>query len=189
MATKDTNTKSAKPKIMDKPKPGPNNPDKAGQFVTDLNTALDLFQNCIHSYNPFDVENTYPDFISTYHKLLSGVEDYYSHADKETVLTTIKDVQCKLIQVDTAKDQEACKKCPDPHTSKDNIITGDAMVNKLSDLPNFSSIKAHHKTKLCNLFETLQRAHNEAALVAGHVATLGRLLDPEQFTYLLKHSL
>ena len=93
MATKDTDTKSAKPKIMDKPKPGPNNPSKAGQFVSDLNTALDLFQNRIHSYNLFDIENAYPDFISTYHKLLSRVEDYYSHADKETVLTTIKDVQ------------------------------------------------------------------------------------------------
>ena len=112
---------------MDKPKPGPINPDKARQFVPDLNTALDLFQNRIHSYNPFDMENTYSDFISTYHKLLSGVEDYYSHADKETVLTIIKDVQCKLIQVDTGKDQEACKKCHAPCTSKDNIITGDAM--------------------------------------------------------------
>ena len=105
------------------------------------------------------------------------------------MLTTIKDVQCKLIWVDTAKDQEARKKCPDPCTCEDNIITGDAMVNKLRDLPNFSSIKAHHKAKICNLFETLQRAHNEAALVAGHVTALGRLLDPEQFTYLLKHSL
>ena len=138
MASKDTNTKGVKPKIMDKPKPGPNYPNKAGQFVTDLNTALDLSQNHIHSYNPFNVENAYPDFISTYHKLLSRMEDYYSHADKETLLKIIKDVQCKLIRVNTAKDQEDCKKCPDP-------ITGDAMVNKLRDLPNFSSIKAHHK--------------------------------------------
>ena len=164
---------------MDKTKLGSNNPNKAGQFVTDLNTALDLFENCIHSYNPFDVENAYPIFISTYHKLLSKVEDYYLHANQETVLATIKDVQCKLIQVDTAKDQEACKKCLDPCTSEDNIITGNAMVNKLRDLPNFSSIKAHHKAKICDLFETLQIAHNEAALVAGHVAALGRLLDPE----------
>ena len=94
-------------------------------------------------------------------------------------------IQCKLIWVDTAKDQEARKKCPDPCTSEDNIITGDTMVNKLRDLP----IKARHKAKICDLFETLQRAHNEAALVAGHVATPGRLLDPEQFTYLLKHNL
>ena len=63
------------------------------------------------------------------------------------------------------------------------------MVNELKDLPNFSSIKAHHKAKICDLFETLQRAHNEAALVACHVTAIGRLLDPEQFTYLLKHSL
>ena len=148
---------------MDKTKPRPNNSDKAGQFVTDLNTALDLFENRIHSYNAFDVENAYPDFISTYHKLLSKVEDYYLHANQETVLATIKDVQCKLIQVDTAKDQEACKKCLDPCTSEDNIITGNAMVNKLRDLPNFSSIKSHHIAKICYLFEALRRTHNEAA--------------------------
>ena len=119
---------------MDKPKPGPNNPDKARQFITDLNTALDLFKNHIHSHNLFDMENAYPDFISTYHKLLSRVDDYYSHADKETVLTTIKDVQCKLILVDTAKVQEAHKKCPSPHTSEDNIISGDTKVNKFKRL-------------------------------------------------------
>ena len=109
MATKDTDTKGVRPKIKDKPKPRPHSPDTAGQFMTDLNTAVDLFQNHIHSYNPFNVENTYPNFISTLHKLLSRVEDYYSHAEKETVLTIIKDVKCKLIRVDTAKDQEAHK--------------------------------------------------------------------------------
>ena len=42
---------------------------------------------------------------------------------------------------------------------------------------------------VCELFESLQTAHNAAAYVVVHLATLGRTLDPQQFQFILKHSL
>ena len=62
LATKDT-----KPKT----KPGPNNPEQAEMFSTQLKDAVDLFETRIHTYDRYETEKAYPEFVSTYHKLLS----------------------------------------------------------------------------------------------------------------------
>ena len=41
---------------------------------------------------------------------------------------------------------------------------------------------------IVQLFYVLQRAHNTAAEVMGHLAFLGRTLSSDQFTFILKHS-
>ena len=41
---------------------------------------------------------------------------------------------------------------------------------------------------IVQLFYALQRVHNTAAEVTGHLAFLGRTLTPDQFTLILKHS-
>ena len=41
---------------------------------------------------------------------------------------------------------------------------------------------------VCELFDSLQTVHTAIANVAGALATLGRTLDPNQFQFLLKHS-
>ena len=168
---------------------GPNNPDKAEQFVVELNTALDLFEQCIHSYNHYEVECAYPGIMDKYYDMLSAVEDYYSHASAQAVPGIISDKTCEIMCIETAKDREDQAKCPDPYASHDDILSGNQMINKLQYLPNFNSIKAADKTKIVDLFDTFQRVHNEAAKVVGDVAALGRTLDPKQFTFLLKHSL
>ena len=71
LANKDTKLKQ---------KPGPNNPEQAEEFATKLKKAVDLFENRIHSYDRYDTEKAYPDFVDTYHKLLSQVEDCYKPA-------------------------------------------------------------------------------------------------------------
>ena len=63
LANKDT-----KPKM----KPGLNNPQQAEAFTTRLKDAVDLF---IHTYDRYESERAYPEFVATYHKLLSEVED------------------------------------------------------------------------------------------------------------------
>ena len=42
---------------------------------------------------------------------------------------------------------------------------------------------------VCDLFDSLQTAHSAIADVAGTLTTLGRRLDPNQFQFLLKHSI
>ena len=62
------------------------------------------------------------------------------------------------------------------------------MLNKLAALPDFKTIKSGHEMSIVQLFTALQRAHNMTAEVAGHLTFLGCTLNPEQFTYILKHS-
>ena len=68
LANKDT-----KPKV----KPGPNNPQQVEAFTTQLKDAVDLFEDGIHTYDRYGTEKAYPEFVATYHKLLSEVEDCY----------------------------------------------------------------------------------------------------------------
>ena len=41
---------------------------------------------------------------------------------------------------------------------------------------------------VCDLFDSLSTAHSAIAEVAQNIAALGRQLDPDQFGFILKHS-
>ena len=56
-------------------------------------------------------------------------------------------------------------------------------------MPNFNFLNGEDREAICNLFNSLQTAHSAIANVAGNLATLGRRLDPNQFQFLLKHSI
>ena len=94
----------------------------------------------------------------------------------------------KVIHVETQKDSEDRKRCPDPHISTPNLMTGSAALTRLATLPNFKKIDGDDRVKVCDLFDSLSTAHTAIADVAGNLATLGRRLDPTQFRFLLKHS-
>ena len=55
-------------------------------------------------------------------------------------------------------------------------------------MPNFTAIQSDQWEMICELFDSLQTVHTAIADVAGTLATLGKTLDPNQFQFLLKHS-
>ena len=55
-------------------------------------------------------------------------------------------------------------------------------------MPNIAAIQGDQWETVCELFDSLQTVHTAIADVAGTLATLGRTLDPNQFQFLLKHS-
>ena len=93
-----------------------------------------------------------------------------------------------MLRVETAKESENREEFPDPRTSTDNIITGTQALSRLAAMPNFTAIQGDQWEMVCELFDALQTAHTAIADVAGTLATLGRTLDPNQFQFLLKHS-
>ena len=95
---------------------------------------------------------------------------------------------CKIIRVETEKDSEDRRRCPDPHISTPNLMTGTRALTRLAPLPNFEKIDGDDREKVCDLFDSLSTTHAAIAKVAGHLATLGRRLDLEQFQFPLKHS-
>ena len=171
--------------MKQKLKLGPNNPELAGKFITKLKTAVDLFESRIHTYDRYKTEKAYSEFVETYLKLLSMVEDYYSFAKASIVLDIVPDKMAKLLRVETACEKEEQAKFPDPCTNADNIPNGHQMLNKLATLPNF---KSGHQMSIVQLFMALQHAHNTVAEVTGHLAFLGCTLHPDQFSFILKHS-
>ena len=152
MAEKELDTKGSKPKL----KPGPNNPEQAGEFATKLTKAVDLFETRIHLYDRYEMKKAYPEFVNTYLKLLSEVEDYYSNTKASIVLDTVLDKMAKMLGMETAQEKEEQVKCPDPCTSADTIPSGHQMLNKLAALPNFKMIKSGHKMSIVQLFTALQ---------------------------------
>ena len=105
------------------------------------------------------------------------------------VLELIDDKNCKMMWMETEKEWEDQEKCPDSQISTQNIMTGIRAINRLAAMLNFDFIDGEDHEAVCDIFDSLQTAHSAIADVAGTLATLGRRLDPNQFQFLLKHSI
>ena len=171
-----------------KKKPGPHNPDQAAKFVVETNKSLDHFLKKMHNYEPYAIEEADKVLIAKYHHTLCRIEEYFKNADESVVFGLIDDKSCKMLRVETAKESENREKFPDPRTSADNIIMGTQALSRLAAMLNFAAIQGDQWETVCELFDSLHTAHTAIADVAGTLATLGRTLDPNQFQFLLKHS-
>ena len=172
----------------EKRRPGPINPIQAAAFVTATTTSIDKFVTTIHNYEPYALQSCYETLIDEYYQELIKIEDYFKEADKNLVLDLVDDKTCKIIRVETQKDSEDRKRCPDPRISTPNLMTGSAALTRLAALLNFEKIDGDDREKVCDLFDSLSTTHTAIADIAGNLATLGRRLDPTQFQFLLKHS-
>ena len=171
----------------EKKRPGPINPIEAAAFVTATTTSIDKFVTTIHNYEPYALQSCYETLIDEYYQELIKIEDYFKDTDKNLVLDLVDDKTCKIIRVETQKDSEDRKRCPDPRISTPNLMTGSEALTRLAALPNFEKIDGDDR-EVCDLFNSLSTAHAAIADIAGNLATLGRRLDPTQFQFLLKHS-
>ena len=142
----------------------------------------------MHNYEPYAIEEAYTVLISEYHHALCEIEEYFQKADKGVVLGLIDNKSCKMLRAETTKESENREKFPDPRTSTDNIITGTQALSRLAAMPNFTAIQGNQWEMVCELFDSLQTVHTAIAEVAETLATLGRTLGPNQFQFLLKHS-
>ena len=75
-----------------------------------------------------------------------------------------------------------------PRISIDNIMQPHTVVNRLEALPGFKKFEGGEQFAISELFRHLQWAHNTSAKMAGHLAFLARTLQPNQFEFILKHS-
>ena len=93
-----------------------------------------------------------------------------------------------MVRVKTAKEKEDRKTFVDPHISTPNILSGPAAVTHLAALPNFKNIDAESRERVCDLFDSLSMAHSVITDITQNIAALGRQLEPNQFGFILKHS-
>ena len=171
-----------------KKKDWPCNLDQAAEFVQETNKSIDRFLKKMDNYEPYAIEEAYKVLIAEYHYALCSIEDYFKDTNKAAILHLIDDRSCKMLRVKTAKKSKDREKFPDPRISTDNIMTGTRALSRLAAMLNFEAIKGDDQEMVCELFDSLQTAHTAIADVAGTLATLGRRLDPNQFQFLLKHS-
>ena len=174
--------------ITEKKRPGPINPIQVAAFVTATTTSIDKFVTTIHNHEPYTLQSCYETLIDKYYQELIKIEDYFKDTDKNLVLDLVDDKTCKIIHVETQKESEDRKRCPDPCISTPNLMTGSAALTRLAALTNFEKIDGYDRVNVCDLFNSLSTTHAAIADIAGNLATLGRRLDPTQFQFLLKHS-
>ena len=172
----------------EKKRPGPINPIQVAAFVTATTTSIDKFITTIHNYELYTLQSCYETLIDEYYKELIRTEEYFKDADKDLVLDLVDKKNCKVIRVETQKDSEDRKRCPDLHISTPNLMTGPAALTRLAALPNFEKIDGDDRVKVCDLLDFLSTTHAALANIAGNLVTLGRKLDPTQFQFMLKHS-
>ena len=137
-----------------KKRPGPINPIQVAAFVTATTTSIDKFITTIHNYKPYALQSCYETLIDKYYQELIQIEDYFKDADKDLVLDLVDDKTCKVICVETQKDSEDRKRCPDPCISTPNLMTRPAALTRITDLPNFEKIGGDDRAKVCNLFDS-----------------------------------
>ena len=101
----------------EKRRPGPINPIQAATFVTTTTTSIDKFVTTIHNYKPYTLQSCYETLTDEYYQELIKIEDYFKDADKNLVLDLVDDKTCKIIHVETQKDSEDKKRCPNPTQS------------------------------------------------------------------------
>ena len=145
--------------------------------------------NKMHNYEPYAIEEGYQVLIAEYHHALCSIKDYFQQADKKLVLKLVDNTSCKLLRMMTAKDAEDREKCSDPRVSKENLMTGARALNRLAALPNFMDIQGKDREVVCDLFDSLQTAHTAIVDASSILASLGQRLHPNQFQFLLKHSM
>ena len=103
-------------------------------------------------------------------------------------MALIDDKTCKMVRVKTAKAKKDMETFADPRISTPNLLSEPAALTHLAALPNFKNIDAESRERVCDLFDSPSMAHSANANVAQNIAALGRQLDPDQFGFILKHS-
>ena len=68
-------------------------------------------------------------------------------------------------------------------------MTSPRALNRLAALPNFMDMEGADREVVCDLFDSLQTAHAAIADASCILASLGQRLHPNQFQFLLKHSM
>ena len=166
--------------------PGPNNPEQAKAFQEATEKVLIKFVDRIHSFDHYKNESAYEYYVHDYlNKLLRTDRSYYKDASIEPVLTTILDKYCKIMldKPDTRN--------PPPFMaqSKDDIEQAEEIIYQLGHIEDLPELSKESLTAIMGMCAQLQLCNKNCTKLAGHLAELGTLLQPDQFTFLMKHSL
>ena len=137
----------------------------------------------LQSFDRYKAEAAYKYFVHKYlNELLKTDNAYYKNASIYPVLDTIEDKFCKIM-FEQDKDQIQQAQSPDDTEAADEFI------HKLKKVENFDDLSEDAVKALSGMFAQLQLCHENVAKLARHMVQLTKTLQPEQFMYVMKHSL
>ena len=173
------------PKDTPTREPGPNNPEEAVQFVKATNTALMKFVDRIHSFDRYKSESAYEYYVhDILNELLKMDQPYYKHTTIQPVLDTIFDKYCKFLLKPDDKDIQLSQQW-----SPDDIEQADKVIHQLATIEDMDTLSDKAIANLHGMFAQLQLCHENSPKLAGHFVQLSTSLTPNQYTYVMKHSL
>ena len=86
-------------------------------------------------------------------------------------------------------DKDQFQQSPQQAHSPYYIEAADEFIHELKKVEDFGDLSKDAVKALSGMFAQLQLCHENAAKLAGHMVQLNKMLQPEQFTYVKKHSL
>ena len=166
-------------------KPRPNNPEEAKEYQKQTKIALQKFTGRIHGFDRYQHQSANEFYVhGMLNELLCTDNSYYKNAEIQSVLDTIHDKMCKFVlQPDDIDEQLSQQQSPD------DIPKAEEITDKLAEIKDMEELDARSINNITCLFATLQMCHENSAKMAGHLVQLGSTLTPEQYTYVMKHSL
>ena len=151
--------------------------------MEDIMKLMDWFVDSLSRFNCYKLQDRYRPFIHDLHRLLMKLDsNYFQNANPKLILELVED---KLCETFTKRPREGDAPAIEVRKSMDNIPQSHNILTRMAQQEGH---KALGEAAVVKLFSHLQMAHDDLALVAGQIATLGEILEPEQFMFKMQRA-
>ena len=159
-------------------------PDQTQKFIKDVRDALDEFEENVHFPDEEIREDAYRVLLEAYHTALTPIWNLACFADIEMVLKTIADKQMSELTIMSKK------LAPPPNTSQVSkearkVPELETLTEALKD-PSGALPSVEICAQIADVFSKLAATHRAYAEAADGLAELSTVLNPSQYTMMLR---
>ena len=159
-------------------------PVQTQKFIQDISDALEEFEENIQFPDEEIREGAYSVLLNTYRSALTSIWSSAQFADTEKILKTISDRQMVELTIMSKKlepEPTTSKVSKEPKTVPDLEQLTESLKDSSGGLP---SVKIC--AQIAGMFSKLADAHRTYAEVASGIAELSTVLNPSQYTMILR---
>ena len=158
--------------------------DQTQKFIKDVRDALDEFEENVHFPDEEIREDAYRVLLEAYHTALTPIWNLARFADIEMVLKTIADKQMSELTIMSKK------LAPPPNTSQVSkearkVPELETLTEALKD-PSGALPSVEICAQIADVFSKLAATHRAYAEAADGLAELSTVLNPSQYTMMLR---
>ena len=149
-----------------------------------MNTITDTLVDSVSGFNRHALQDNYMNFIHELHRSLVKLgSTYFGNDNPKLVLKLVDDKLCKSYH---NRPREGEATATEVRTATDTLPQGHDALSRMVQQKQFKALDNKRQAAVVKLFIHLELVHNNMALIAGQIAELGEILEPEQFAFILQ---